>query len=179
MKVKFKNYSLLTYVVLTFCACSLIVLHHSKVLADENVEHYKSWSIHTVIDDFTDEQRPILVAGDGKNQNEAILIIKCDKRNDYPYVVILLKNYISSHDTREITYRLDKKKPKTISMSVQGKKLMILHDYWARFFLMEIRGATSLIGRTHDYENNTVDFKISVDGYNTVEERLYTYCKPR
>lgn len=72
---------------------------------------------------------------------------------------------------------MDKREPKTILMLADDRKLLLFRDDSVRLFIKKITGATKFIGRTYNYDYDTINFKVSIDGYSEVEERLFMYCK--
>lgn len=168
------------------------------VMAETIIQTHKDWQVRLIIDDFTDEERVVLntIVEDVEedfsrkrgivligSQNvskraDDMLVIKCDKANTKPYVVILTNETINGDGTRNIEYRVDKMPSQRTLMVTNKNYLMVFNHRKASQFISNIRSGKRLIGRSSDREAGIIKFKIPIEGFNDIESELYRYCAP-
>ena len=175
-----------------------LVAFSSSAIAEITIRTYKDWQVRLIVDDFTDEgrvvlntivddveddfsrKRGIVLIGSQITQQKTndMLVIKCDKANTKPYVVILTNKKINGDGTRNIEYRVDKRTPQKTLMKTNENYLMLYNHRKASNFINNIRSGKQLIGRSSDREAGHINFKIPIEGFSDVENELYRYCKP-
>ena len=175
-----------------------LVAFSSSAIAEVSIQTCKDWQVMLIVDDYTDEEsvvlntivddveddfsrkRGIVLIGSqiAQQKTNDMLVIKCDKANTKPYVVILTNKKINGDGTRNIEYRIDKRVPHKTLMKTSENYLMIFNHRKAAQFIENIRLGKLLIGRSSDREPGLINFKIPIDGFSDVENELYRYCKP-
>lgn len=179
-----------------FIVCLLILPR--LAMAETVIQTHKDWQVRLIIDDFTDEtsvilntiiedveedfsrKRGIVLIGSQITTKKAedMLVIKCDKANTKPYVVILTNDRINGDGTRNIEYRVDKRPPQKTLMMTNENYLMVFNHRNASQFISNIRSGKRLIGRSSDREAGFIEFKIPIEGFSDIESELYHYCAP-
>ncbi|MGB1863392.1 MAG: hypothetical protein ACPHOL_03695 [Candidatus Puniceispirillum sp.] len=147
-----------------------LVAFSSSAIAEVTIQTHKDWQVRLIVDDFTDEERVVLntivddveddfsrkrgivLIGSQITQQKTndMLVIKCDKSNTKPYVVILTNKRINGDGTRNIEYRVDKRAPQKTLMKTNENYLMLLNHRKASQFINNIRSGKRLIGRSSD-----------------------------
>lgn len=179
-----------------FMVCLFIL--PKLAMAETVIRTHKDWQVRLITDDFTDEtsvilntiiedieedfsrKRGIVLIGSqfSNKKTEDMLVIKCDKANTKPYVVILTNKRVNGDGTRNIEYRVDKRPSQKTLMKTNENYLMVFNHRKASQFISNIRSGKMLIGRSSDRESGLIKFKIPIEGFNDIESELYRYCKP-
>ena len=139
--------------------------------------------LNTIVEDVEEDfsrKRGIVLIGsqNANNRTDDMLVIKCDKANTKPYVVILTNDRVNGDGTRNIEYRVDKKPPQKTLMMTNENYLMVFDHRKASQFISNIRSGKRLIGRSSDRESGFIEFKIPIEGFSDIESELYHYCAP-